>query len=156
MLQQHHLLHMSIPIASPYPVCQESLLENLQMESSSPMLCYPLSMSPLPSIGKSSVDKDVPEHVQISMSYENYAMIICSFIHDLFLDCLIYFQRELSSPNHSFQLEIVELRGAGEEPGEIVLVNYIPLIPDNLPHPTLQIISCLISSKLKIPILDLL
>ena len=63
ILQQHHLLLMSTPIASPRPVRQGSLLENLWMESSSPTLCYPSSMSPLPSIGENSVDENVPEHV---------------------------------------------------------------------------------------------
>ena len=63
ILQQHLLLLMSIPIASPCLVRQGSLLKNLQMESSSPTLCYPLSMSPSPSIGENSVDKNLPEHV---------------------------------------------------------------------------------------------
>ena len=39
-LQQHQFLPMSIPIASPHPVHQGSLLKNLWMESSSPTLCY--------------------------------------------------------------------------------------------------------------------
>ena len=120
------------------------------MESSSPMLCYPSSMSPSPSIGESSVDENVPEHIQISMSYEDYTIMISPLIYDPFLDQIVHFQRELPLPDHSFQLETVKLRGAGEEPGEVVLINHIPtlwidknvpLIPDNLPHPTLQIIS---------------
>ena len=143
---------MSIPIASPRLVCQGSLLRNLQMESSSPTLCYPSSTSPLPSIGENSVDENVPEHIQISMSYKDYAMMINPLVYDPFLDWIVHFQRELPLPDHSFQLETVGLRGAGEEPGEIVLVNHvptlwidknIPLIPDDLPCPTLHITSCL-------------
>ena len=41
IFQQHHLLHMSIPITCPHLVHPESPLEILQMESSSPMLYYP-------------------------------------------------------------------------------------------------------------------
>ena len=52
ILQQHHLLHMSIPIVCLCLVHPESLLKNLQMESSSSMLCYLLSTSPSPSIGE--------------------------------------------------------------------------------------------------------
>ena len=98
------------------------------------------------------MDENIPEHIQISMSYEDYAMMINPLIYDPFLDQIIHFQRELPLPDHSFQLETVELRGAGEEPGEIVLINYVPtlwinknvsLIPDDLPHPTLHITSCL-------------
>ena len=120
------------------------------MESFSPTLCYPLSTSPLPSIGESSVDKNMPEHVQISMSYKDYAMIISPLVYNSFLDWIIHFQRELPPPNHSFQLETVELRGAGEEPGEVILVNHVPtlwidksisIILDDLPRPTLQITS---------------
>ena len=141
ILQQHHLLLMSIPIASPRLVHQGSLLETLRMESSSPMLCYPSSMSPLPSIGENSVDKNVPEHVQISMSYKDYTMMINPLVYDPFLDQIVHFQRELPLPDRSFCLETVKLRGAGEEPGEIILVNHtptlwinknIPLIPDDL------------------------
>ena len=82
------------------------------------------------------------------MSYEDYAMMINPLIYDPFLDQIVHFQRELPLSNRSFQLETVELRGAGEESGEIVLVNHIPtlwidknvpLIPDDLPHPTLHI-----------------
>ena len=62
------------------------------------------------------------------MSYEDYAMIICPLVHDPFLDHLVHFQRELPSSNHSFQLETVELRGAGEESGEIILVNHVPTL----------------------------
>ena len=118
------------------------------MEGSSPTLCYPLSMSPLPSIGENSVDENMPEHVRIGMSYEDYAMMINLLIYNPFLDWIVHFQRELSLPDHFFQLETVKLRGAGEEPGEVVLVNHvptlwinksIPLIPDDLPHPTLHI-----------------
>ena len=114
------------------------------MKSSSPTLCYLSSTSPLPFIGENSVDKNMPEHVQISMSYEDYAIV------NPFLDWIIHFQRELPLPDHSFQLETVELRGAEEEPGEVILHNHIPslwidknipLIPDDLPHPTLQITS---------------
>ena len=84
------------------------------------------------------------------MSYEDYAMMINPLIYNLFLDWIVHFQRELPLPDCSFWLETVKLRGAGEEPGEVVLVNHIPilwinknisLIPDNLPHPTLQITS---------------
>ena len=84
------------------------------------------------------------------MSYEDYTMMINLLIYDPFLDRIIHFQRELPLPNRSFWLETVELRGAGEEPGEIILVNHIstlwidkniPLIPDDLPHPTLHITS---------------
>ena len=94
----------------------------------------------------------MPEHVQIGMSYEDYAMMINPLIYNPFLDWIVHFQRELSLPDHSFQLETVKLRGAGEEPGEVVLVNHvptlwinksIPLIPDDLPHPTLHITPCL-------------
>ena len=120
------------------------------MESSSPMLCYPSSMSPSPSIGENSVDENVPEHIQIGMSYKDYAMMISPLIYDPFLDQIIHFQRELPLPNCSFQLETVELRGAGEEPRKVILVNHvpilwinksIPLILDDLPRPTLQITS---------------
>ena len=78
--------------------------------------------------------------------------MICPLVDDSFLDHLVHFQREPPLPDHSFQLETVELKGAGEEPGEVVLVNNIPtlwinkqvpLISDDLPHPTLQITSCL-------------
>ena len=65
------------------------------MESSSPMLCYPLSMSPSPFIGENSVDKNVPEHVRISMSYKNYTIIINPLIYNPFSDQIIHFQREL-------------------------------------------------------------
>ena len=98
------------------------------MKSSSPTLCYPLSTSPLPSIGENSVDENVPEHIQIGMSYEDYAMMINLLVYDPFLDQIVHFQRELPLPNQSFQLETVELRGAGEEPGEVVLVNHIPTL----------------------------
>ena len=96
------------------------------------------------------MDKNVPEHIQISMSYEDYTMMICPLVNDPFLDQLVHFQRELPLSDHSFQLETVELKGAGEEPEEVVLVNNIPtlwinkqvpLIPDYLPCPTLQITS---------------
>ena len=96
------------------------------------------------------MDENVPEHVQIGMSYEDYAMMINPLVYDPFLDCFVHFQRELPLPDHSFQLETIELRGAGEESGEVVLVNHVPtlwidksvsLIPDNLPHPTLHITS---------------
>ena len=89
------------------------------------------------------------------MSYKDYAMMINPLIYDPFLDWIVHFQRELPLLDDSFWLETVELRGAGEEPGEVILVNHIPtlwinksisLIPDNLPHPTLQITSCLCSS----------
>ena len=122
------------------------------MESSSPMLCYSSSTSPLPSIRENSVDENVPEHVQIGMSYKDYTMMICPLVDNPFLDCLVHFQREPPLPDHSFQLETVELKGAGEKPGEIILVNnvptlwidkQVPLIPDDLPCPTLQITSCL-------------
>ena len=120
------------------------------MESSSPMLCYPSSMSPLPSIEENSVDKNMPEHVQISMFYEDYTMMINPLMYNPFLDQIVHFQRELPLPNRSFRLETVKLRGAGEEPGEIILFNHIPtlwinknvpLIPDDLSHPTLHITS---------------
>ena len=120
------------------------------MESSSPMLCYPLSTSPLPSIGENSVDENMPEHIQIGMSYEDYAMMISPLVYDPFLDQIVHFQRELPLSNCSFQLETVKLRGVGEEPGEVILVNHVPtlwinksisLILDDLPHPTLQISS---------------
>ena len=84
------------------------------------------------------------------MSYEDYTMMISPLIYNPFLDWIIHFQRELPLPDCSFQLETVELRGVGEEPGEVVLVNHvptlwinksIPLILDNLPHPTLHITS---------------
>ena len=84
------------------------------------------------------------------MSYEDYAMMINPLIYNPFLDQIVHFQRELPLPNRSFRLETVELRGAGEEPGEIVLVNHIPtlwidknvpLILDDLPRPTLHITS---------------
>ena len=65
------------------------------MESSSPMLCYPLSMSPSPSIEENSVDENVPEHVQIGMSYKNYAMMINPLIYNPFSDQIIHFQRKL-------------------------------------------------------------
>ena len=122
------------------------------MKSSSPTLCYPLSTSPLPYIGENLVDENVPEHVQIGMSYEDYAMMVSPLIYNPFLDQIVHFQRELSLPDCSFWLKTVKLRGAEEEPGEVVLVNHIPtlwidksvpLIPDNLPYPTLQITSCL-------------
>ena len=74
------------------------------------------------------MDENVPEHVRISMSYEDYAMMINPLIYNPFLDRIIHFQRELPLPNRSFWLETVELRGAGEEPGEIVLVNHIPTL----------------------------
>ena len=98
------------------------------------------------------MDKNVPEHIQIGMSYEDYAMMINPLIYNPFLDQIVHFQRELPLPDHSFQLKTVKLRGAGEEPGEIVLVNHvptlwinknIPLISDDLPCPTLHITSCL-------------
>ena len=120
------------------------------MESSSPTLCYPLSTSPLPSIGENSVDKNMPEHIQIGMSCKDYAMMINPLVYNSFLDWIVLFQRELPLPDCSFRLETVELRGAGEEPGEVILVNHVPtlwvdksvpLILDNLPHPTLQITS---------------
>ena len=120
------------------------------MESSSPTLCYPSSTSPSPSIGENSVDKNMPEHVRIGMSYEDYAMMINPLVYDPFLDWIVHFQKEHPIPDRSFWLETVELRGAGEEPGEIILVNHIPtlwidknvpLIPDDLPHPTLHITS---------------
>ena len=98
------------------------------MESSSPMLCYPLSTSPSPSIGENSVDENVPEHVQIGMSYEDYTMMINPLVYDPFLDRIVHFQRELPLPNCSFQLETVNLREAGEEPGEIILVNHVPTL----------------------------
>ena len=107
-------------------------------------------MSPSPSIGENSVDKNMPEHVQIGMSYEDYTMMINPLIYDPFLDQIIHFQKELPLPDCSFQLETVKLRGAGEKAGEIDLVNHVPtlwidknvpLIPDNLPHPTLHITS---------------
>ena len=84
------------------------------------------------------------------MSYEDYAMMINPLIYNLFLDWIVHFQRELPLPDCSFWLETVKLRGAGEEPGEVVLVNHIPilwinknisLISDDLPHSTLQITS---------------
>ena len=84
------------------------------------------------------------------MSYEDYTMMINPLIYDPFLDRIVHFQRELPLPNHSFWLKTVELRGAGEEPGEIILVNHIPtlwinknvpLILDDLPCPTLHITS---------------
>ena len=99
ILQQHLLLLMSTPIASPHPVCQGSILENLQMESSSPMLCYPSSTSPSPSIGENSVDENVLEHVQIGMSYEDYTMMINPLVYDPFLDRIVHFQRELPLPD---------------------------------------------------------
>ena len=120
------------------------------MESSSPTLSYPLSTSPLPSIGENSVDENMPEHIQIGMSCKDYAMMINPLVYNSFLDRIVHFQRELPLPDCSFRLETVELRGAGEEPGEVVLVNHVPtlwvdksvsLILDNLPHPTLQITS---------------
>ena len=86
------------------------------------------------------------------MSYEDYAMMINPLIFNPFLDWIVHFQRELPLPDRSFQLETVKLRGAGEEPGEIILVNHIPtlwidknipLIPDDLSCPTLHITSCL-------------
>ena len=86
------------------------------------------------------------------MSYEDYAMMINPLVYDPFLDQIVHFQKEHPIPDCSFWLETVELRGAGEEPGEIVLVNHvptlwidknIPLILDDLPHPTLHITSCL-------------
>ena len=89
------------------------------MESSSPMLCYLLSTSPSPSIGENSVDKNMPEHIQISMSYKDYAMMISPLVYNPFLDWIVHFQRELSLPDHSFQLKTVELRGAGERPREL-------------------------------------
>ena len=55
---------------------------------------------------------------------------------------IVHFQREPFLPDHFFQLETVKLRGAGEESGEIILVNKnVPLILDDLPHPTLHITS---------------
>ena len=75
------------------------------------------------------------------MSYEDYAMMINPLVYDPFLDRIVHFQKEHPLLGRSFRLETVELRGAGEEPGEIVLVNHVPLIPDDLPHPTLQITS---------------
>ena len=128
ILQQHLLLLMSIPIASPRLVCQGSLLENLWMESSSPTLCYPLSTSPSSFIGENSVDENVPEHIQIGMSYKDYTMMINPLIYNPFLDWIVHFQRELPLPNCSFWLETVELREPGEEPGEIVLVNHVPTL----------------------------
>ena len=62
------------------------------------------------------------------MSYEDYAMMINPLIYNLFLDWIVHFQRELPLPNRSFWLETVELRGAEEEPGEIILVNHIPTL----------------------------
>ena len=122
------------------------------MESSSPTLCYPLSMSPSPSIGENSVDENLPEHVQISMSYKDYALMISPLIYNPFLDWIIHFQMELPLPNHSFWLEPVKLRGAREEPGEVILHYHVPtlwidknvpLILDDFPCQTLQITSCL-------------
>ena len=84
------------------------------------------------------------------MSYEDYAMMINLLIYNLFLDWIVHFQREFPLSDCSFWLEKVKLRGAGEEPEEVVLVNHIPilwidknisLISDDLPHPTLQITS---------------
>ena len=69
------------------------------------------------------MDKNVPEHVRISMSYEDYAMMINPLVYNPFLDQIVHFQREHPLPDRSFQLETVELRGAGEEPGEVVLVD---------------------------------
>ena len=86
------------------------------------------------------------------MSYEDYTMMISPLVYDLFLDQIVHFQRELPLPGCSFWLETVKLRGAGEEPGEVVLINHIPtlwinknipLISDDLPCPNLQITSCL-------------
>ena len=96
------------------------------------------------------MDKNMPEHVQIGMSYKDYAMMISPLIYNPFLDQIVHFQWELPLSNHFFRLETVELRGAEEEPGEVILVNHIPtlwidksvpLIPDDLPCSTLQITS---------------
>ena len=54
--------------------------------------------------------------------------MISPLIYNPFSDWIIHFQRKLPLPNHSFQLETVELRGAGEEPGEIILVNHVPAL----------------------------
>ena len=122
------------------------------MESFSPTLCYPSSTSPSPSIGENSVDENMPEHIRIGMSYKDYTMMINPLIYNPFLDRIVHFQRELPLPDRSFWLETIELREAGEEPGEIILVNHVPtlwidknvpLILDDLPHPTLHITSCL-------------
>ena len=74
------------------------------------------------------MDENIPEHIQISMSYEDYAMMINPLIYDPFLDQIVHFQRELPLSDCSFRLRTVELRGAGEEPGEVVLVNHIPTL----------------------------
>ena len=66
------------------------------------MLYYPLSTSPSPSIGENSVDENVPEHVQIGMSYEDYAIMISPLVYNPFLDWIVHFQRELPLPDHSF------------------------------------------------------
>ena len=84
------------------------------------------------------------------MSYKDYAMMINPLVYNPFLDQIVHFQRELPLPDRSFWLETVKLRGAGEEPEEIILVNHIPtlwidknvpLILDDLSHPTLHITS---------------
>ena len=62
------------------------------------------------------------------MSYEDYVMMINPLIYNPFLDWIIHFQRELPLSDCSFWLEIVELRGAGGEPGEVVLLNHIPTL----------------------------
>ena len=54
--------------------------------------------------------------------------MINPLVYNPFLDQIIHFQRELPLPNCSFQLETVELRGVGEEPGEVILVNHIPTL----------------------------
>ena len=61
----------------------------------------------------------MPEHIQISMSYKDYAMMISPLVYNPFLDWIVHFQRELPLPDHSFQLKTVKLRGAGERPREL-------------------------------------
>ena len=55
-------------------------------------------------------------------------VIINPLIYNPFLDRIVHFQRELPLPDCSFQLETVELREAGEEAGEVILVNHVPTL----------------------------
>ena len=135
----NHLPLSNLPRVPPGELADGEFLSNAMLS---------LKYKSSPFIGENSVDKNVPEHIQIGMFDADYAMMICPLVCDPFLDCLIHFQREPPLPDHFFGLETVELRGLGGEPEEIILVNHvptlwidknIPLIPGNLPCPTLQI-----------------